>query len=37
MVFLLYLPNGVDPTSLEHEVRAKLRKNQVSKIAVDVV
>jgi hypothetical protein len=37
MVFLLYLPNGVDPTGLEHEVRAKLRKNQVSKIAVDVV
>src|SRR6266566_4263254 len=29
MVFLLYLPNGVDPTRLEHEVRAKLRKNQV--------
>jgi hypothetical protein len=37
MVFLLYLPNGVDPTHLEHEVRAKLRKNQVSKISVDVV
>ena len=28
MVFLLYLPNGVDPTRLEHEVRAKLRKNR---------
>ena len=37
MVFLLFLPYGVDPTHLEHEVRAKLRKNQVSKIAVDVV
>ena len=37
MVFLLYLPSGVDPTALEHEVRAKLRKNNVSKIAVDVV
>jgi len=37
MVFLLYLPNGVDPTRLEHEVRSKLRKNQVSKITVDVV
>ena len=37
MVFLLYLPTGVDPTRLEHEVRSKLRKNQVSKIAVDVV
>jgi len=37
MVFLLYLPIGVDPTHLEHEVRAKLRKNNVSKIAVDVI
>jgi len=37
MVFLLYLPNGVDPTRLEHEVRSKLRKNSVSKIAVDLV
>jgi len=37
MVFLLYLPSGVDLTRLEHEVRSKLRKNSVSKIAVDVV
>jgi hypothetical protein len=37
MVFLLYLPIGVDPTHLEHEVRSKLHKNQVSKITVDVV
>jgi len=37
MVFLLYLPYGVDPTRLEHEVRSKLRKNNVSKITVDVV
>lgn len=37
MVFLLYIPSGVDPRQLEAEVRAKLRKNQVSKIAVDVV
>ena len=37
MVFLLYLPAGVDPAHLEHEVRSKLRKNQVSKITVDVV
>jgi hypothetical protein len=37
MVFLLYLPTGVDPTRLEHEVRSKLRKNNVSKITVDVV
>jgi len=37
MVFLLYIPAGVDPTRLEEEVRAKLRRNHVSKIAVDVV
>ena len=37
MVFLLYLPSGVDPTRLEHEVRSRLRKNNVSKITVDVV
>ena len=37
MVFLLFLPYGVDPTRLEHEVRSKLRKNNVSKIAVDLV
>jgi hypothetical protein len=37
MVFLLYLPYGVDPTRLEHEVRSKLRKNNVSKITVDLV
>jgi hypothetical protein len=37
MVFLLYIPTGVDPRRLEEEVRAKLRKNHVSKIAVDVV
>jgi len=37
MVFLLFLPYGVDPTRLEHEVRSKLRKNNISKIAVDLV
>src|SRR5262245_62900054 len=37
MVFLLYLPIRVDPTRLEHEVRSKLHKNRVSKIAVDVI
>ena len=37
MVFLLFLPYGVDPTLLEHEVRSKLRKNNVSKITVDIV
>jgi hypothetical protein len=37
MVFLLYIPTGVDPRELEDEVRSKLRKNRVSKIDVDVV
>ena len=37
MVFLLYIPSGVDPKELEAEVRDKLRKNHVSKISVDVV
>jgi hypothetical protein len=37
MVFLLYIPSGVDPRQLEAEVRSRLRKNHVSKIAVDVV
>ena len=37
MVFLLYIPNGVDPRKLEDEVRTRLRKNDVSKIAVDVI
>src|SRR5206468_1336162 len=37
MVFLLYLPTGVDPRKLEDEVRTRLRKNDVSKIVVDVI
>ena len=37
MVFLLYIPAGVDPRRLEEEVRSKLRRNHVSKISVDVV
>src|SRR5205809_1319195 len=37
MVFLLYIPAKVDPRKLETEVRAKLRKSDVSKIDVDVV
>ena len=37
MVFLLFIPNGVDPGKLEDEVRTRLRKNDVSKIAVDVM
>src|SRR6266498_1315914 len=37
MVFLLYIPAGIDPRKLEAEVRSKLRKSDVSKIDVDVV
>ncbi len=37
MIFLLYIPTGVDPRQLEAEVRSRLRKNHVSKIDVDVV
>jgi hypothetical protein len=37
MVFLLYIPSGVDPVQLEAEVRASLKKHNVSKINVDVV
>src|SRR5213080_507777 len=37
MVFLLYIPSGVDPRQLEAEVRSRLRKNRGSKIDVDVV
>ncbi len=37
MVFLLYIPSGVDPRQLEAEVRSSLRRHHVSKIAVDVV
>ena len=37
MVFLLYIPAGVDPKILEAEVRSKLRKSDISKIDVDVV
>ncbi len=37
MVFLLYIPTGVDPRQLEEEVRSKLQKTRVSKITVDVV
>src|SRR6266436_24239 len=37
MVFLLYIPAKIDPRKLEAEVRAKLRKSDVTKIDVDVV
>src|SRR5436190_4310494 len=37
MVFLLYIPSGVDPRQLEAEVRSSLKKHHASKITVDVV
>lgn len=37
MVFLLYIPAGVDPRQLEAEVRTALGRKQVSKISVDVI
>ena len=37
MVFLLYIPSGIDPNQLEAEVRASLKKHNVSKITVDVI
>jgi len=37
MVFLLYIPSGIDPRQLEAEVRSRLKKTHVSKITVDVV
>ena len=37
MVFLLYLPSGVDPKKLEAEMRTKLKKSEASKIDIDVM
>ena len=37
MVFLLYIPAGVDPRKLETEVRTKLGKSAASKIDIDVM
>ena len=37
MVFILYIPAGIDPRKLEAEMRAKLKKSDTSKIDVDVV
>jgi hypothetical protein len=37
MVFLLYIPAGVDPKKLETEVRTKLGKSAASKIDIDVM
>jgi hypothetical protein len=37
MVFLLYLPSGVDPKKLEAEMRTKLKKSEASKIDIEVM
>ncbi len=37
MVFLLYIPAGVDPVKLENEMRTKLKKSDASKINIDVI
>jgi hypothetical protein len=37
MVFLMYIPTGVDPRQLEAEIRAKLKKTDIAKLDVDVV
>ena len=37
MVFLLYIPAGIDPKKLEAEMRTKLKKSDASKIDIDVV
>jgi hypothetical protein len=37
MVFLLYIPAGIDPKKLEAEMRTKLGKSAASKIDIDVM
>jgi hypothetical protein len=37
MVFVLYIPAGIDPKKLEAEMRSKLKKSDASKIDIDVV
>ena len=37
MVFLLYIPAGVDPRKLEMEMRAKLKKSDARRIDIEVV
>jgi hypothetical protein len=37
MVFLLYIPVGIDPKKLEAEMRTKLKKSDTSKIDIEVV
>ncbi len=36
MVFLLYIPAGIDPKKLESEMRTKLKKSDASKIDIEV-
>ena len=36
MVFLLYIPAGIDPKKLETEMRTKLKKSDASKIDIEV-
>src|SRR5438874_6009268 len=37
MVFVMYIPTGVDPRRLESEIRGKLKKSDGAKVDVDVV
>jgi hypothetical protein len=37
MVFLMYIPTGIDPRLLESEIRGKLKKSDIAKIDVEVV
>ena len=37
MVFLMYIPAGIDPRQLESEMRGKFKKSDGAKIDVDVV
>lgn len=37
MVFIMYIPAGVDPRQLESEIRTKLKKSDLSKLDVDVM
>src|SRR6184192_3467938 len=37
MIFVMYIPTGVDPRRLESEIRGKLKKSDGAKVDVDVV
>jgi len=37
MIFVMYIPTGVDPKLLESEIRGKLKKSDGAKVDVDVV